>query len=49
VHDAHRRFDLVNVLPAFAAGTKGVDLDFRRIDVDRRRIGNFRDHVHARK
>ena len=30
VHDAHRRLDLVHVLPAFAAGAKSVDLDDRR-------------------
>ena len=47
--DAHRGLDFVDVLSAFAARAEGVDFNVRRIDFDRRGIGDFGNHIDAGK
>src|SRR6516225_7660920 len=46
VCNAHRGFNLVDVLPALAAGAEGIQLQILRFDVHINAVVNFRNHKH---
>ena len=49
MQNPHGSLDLVDVLPALTAATKGVDLQIGGINFYRRSIGNFSNNVNASK